>query len=26
MIDQLMTYDEYLEDSRIKALREEMYS
>ena len=26
MIDQLMTYDEYLEDARIKALREEMYS
>jgi ATPase subunit of ABC transporter with duplicated ATPase domains len=26
MIDQLMTYDEYLEDNRIKALREEMYS
>lgn len=26
MIDQLMTYDEYLEDPRIKALREEMYS
>ena len=25
MIDQLMTYDEYLADARIKALREEMY-
>ena len=26
MIDRLMTYDEYLEDDRIKNLREEMYS
>src|SRR5882757_1912227 len=26
MIDKLMTYDEYLEDERVKALREEMYS
>lgn len=26
MIDQLMTYDEYLDDKRIKALREEMYA
>jgi ATPase subunit of ABC transporter with duplicated ATPase domains len=26
MIDKLMTYDEYLADERVKALREEMYS
>ena len=26
MIDRLMTYDEYLVDERVKALREEMYS
>ncbi len=26
MIDKLMSYDEYLEDERVKALREEMYS
>lgn len=26
MIDRLMTYDEYLEDERVKSLREEMYS
>lgn len=25
MIDRLMTYDEYLEDERVKSLREEMY-
>ncbi|UAY51194.1 ABC-F family ATP-binding cassette domain-containing protein [Ferruginibacter albus] len=25
IIDRLMTYDEYLEDTRVKALREEMY-
>jgi ATPase subunit of ABC transporter with duplicated ATPase domains len=25
MIDKLMTYDEYLDDERVKALREEMY-
>jgi hypothetical protein len=25
MIDQLMAYDEYLADDRIKKLREEMY-
>ncbi|MDO9375033.1 MAG: ATP-binding cassette domain-containing protein [Bacteroidota bacterium] len=26
MIDRLMTYDEYLEDDRVKALKEELYS
>jgi hypothetical protein len=26
MIDRLMTYDEYLLDDRVKALKEEMYS
>ena len=26
IIDRLMTYDEYLEDARVKALREELYS
>ena len=26
MIDRLMTYDEYLADDRVKALKEEMYS
>jgi len=26
MIDRLMTYDEYLEDERVKAMREELYS
>jgi ATPase subunit of ABC transporter with duplicated ATPase domains len=26
IIDRLMTFDEYLEDSRVKALREEMYN
>lgn len=26
MIDRLMTYDEYLDDGRVKSLREEMYS
>ncbi|MFM2361049.1 MAG: hypothetical protein RLY16_3042, partial [Bacteroidota bacterium] len=26
VIDRLMTYDEYLEDDRVKALKEEMYS
>ena len=26
IIDKLMTYDEYLEDERVKAAREELYS
>jgi hypothetical protein len=26
MIDRLMTYDEYLADDRVKALKEELYS
>jgi ATPase subunit of ABC transporter with duplicated ATPase domains len=26
MIDKLMTYDEYLEDARVKEAREELYS
>ena len=26
MIDKLMTYDEYLEDDRVKEAREELYS
>ena len=26
IIDRLMTYDEYLEDNRVKALREELYN
>ena len=26
MIDRLMTYDEYLLDDRVKAMREELYS
>ena len=26
MIDRLMTYDEYLEDNRVKELKEELYS
>ena len=26
MIDRLMTYDEYLLDDRVKALKEELYS
>jgi ATPase subunit of ABC transporter with duplicated ATPase domains len=26
MIDRLMTYDEYLVDERVKALKEELYS
>ena len=26
MIDKLMTYDEYLEDERVKAMREELYT
>ena len=26
MIDRLMTYDEYLEDERVKAMREELYN
>jgi hypothetical protein len=25
IIDRLMTFDEYLEDDRVKALKEEMY-
>jgi hypothetical protein len=25
IIDRLMTFDEYLEDERVKALKEEMY-
>ena len=25
VIDRLMTFDEYLEDARVKAMREEMY-
>ena len=26
MIDRLMTYDEYLADERVKAMREELYN
>ena len=26
MIDRLMTYDEYLEDARVKAMKEELYN
>jgi hypothetical protein len=26
IIDRLMTFDEYMEDARVKAMREEMYA